>query len=150
MTRALIRRNNRAPKITEKGLAPLIFKIPSKNSNKACVEALKSSWEKLDNYAQTFNKRCFENLNLNRGKFDLISKVAREENCSRLTLIEAIENASEAFKEKELANNISFADLNVSHETWNAIPSGKANLVQRDISFRAKKHLNKYFILNRF
>lgn len=130
-------------KITEKGLAPLIFKIPSKNSNKACVEALKSSWEKLDNYAQTFNKRCFENLNLNREKFELIVKVAREENCSRLTLIEAIENTSEAFKEKELANNISFADLNVSYETWNAIPSGKANIIKHlrktavDLGFKA-------------
>ena len=167
-------------KITEKGLAPLIFKIPSKNSNKACVEELKSSWEKLDNYAQLFNKRCFENLNLNRQKFNLLTKVAEEENCSRLTLIEAIENPSETHKDEELAYNISFADLNVSYESWNSIPSGNANILKHlrkagvDLGFKslekevmqalsvlkelthikdwndAKKHLNKSLAYHSF
>lgn len=121
-------------KLDSLDLAPLYFKIPSKNSNKACVEALKASWEKLDSSSLFFNKQCFKNLKENRDKFNLIKKVANKENCALLTLIETIERPTETYKEEVLTNNITFDDLNGIHDAWSSIPRGNGKLL---------KHLKK-------
>ena len=121
-------------KLDASDLAPLYFKIPSKNSNKACVEALKISWEKLDSSSPLFNKRCFKNLKENREKFNLIKKVANKENCTLLTLIDTIESPSEMNKEEVLTNDITFEDLNGLNNAWHSIPIGKENIL---------KHLKK-------
>tara|TARA_B100001287_G_scaffold274204_1_gene279059 strand:+ start:13927 stop:17166 length:3240 start_codon:yes stop_codon:yes gene_type:complete len=130
-------------KLEEKGLATLFFKIPAKNSNRACIDALKSSWEKLENTSQIFNKRCFENLTLNRNKFNLMKQVAEKENCSELTLIEVIENPHLDLSKRTSIDNIKFSDLNALERAWNSIPSGKANILKHfkkkgiDLGFKA-------------
>ena len=143
-------------KLNKKGLAPLFFKIPSKKSNKAFVESLKASWEKLDNSTLLFNKSCFQNLKENRKKFSLIAKVAQKENCSKLKLIEVIEDPNEALKELALTKNIKFTDLDSLYKAWKSIPIGKANIIRHlrksaiDLGFKAlqKEVIKAISILN--
>ncbi len=115
-------------------LTSLYFKIPSKNTNRAFIDSLKNSWDKVDKSNQLYHRPCFKDLINNREKFKLIAKVAKEENCSTLRLIEAIDIPTSVKLENLPHSNVSFADLYVVKSVWESIPTGNANML---------KHLRK-------
>mgnify|MGYP001169600213 CR=1 FL=1 len=128
-----------------KRLMSLYFKLPSKNTNRAFIDSLKKSWDTIDNSKISYHKPCFKDLIKNRKKFNLIAKVAQEENCSTLNLIETIDLPASVKLENLPQSNVRFADLNAVKAAWEAIPTGNAHIIRHfrkpgiDLGFKLLK-----------
>ena len=121
-------------KVNTKGLTPLCFKIPSKNSNRACIQSLKESWDALDCDFSTSNKKYFERLNAQKKEFVLLNEVSKKENCTKLELLDILETNSQTKQNNIPKDNLKFSDLKAVSSIWSSIPEGNADIL---------KHLTK-------